>query len=110
MTTYAPTVNPGDTRTRTRYFGARLPHDGQPEIEILEQEIIRTAAGERVLDNLGQVPVGAFDPNESYEIRNPLTDEPTGQTATVAQAYALIYSWVRSKQTARDNAAQDAQS
>jgi len=102
--TYAPTTQPGETRTRTRYIGIRTPHDAPPQIESLEQEVIRTATGERVLADLGNVPTGAFDVTESFPVRDPSTDAETGDTATVGQALALIYSWVRAKQLARDAA------
>jgi hypothetical protein len=104
--TYAPSTNPGDTRTRTRYIGIRTPHDAPPQIEILEQEVVRTAAGERVLADLGNVAVCAFDVTESFAVRDPSTDAEIGDTATVGDALVLIYSWVRAKQLARDAAEQ----
>jgi hypothetical protein len=58
--------------------------------------------GEVVLRDIGTCPSGAFDPAESFEVRDPNTDSTTGGTATVSQAFQLIYSWVRHKQTIRD--------
>lgn len=104
MTIYAPTITPGDQRRRTRFIGIRTPLGQAPQIEILEQEVVRTQAGERVLEDLGNVPVGAFDPAETFPVRDPETDAETGQTASVGQAFALIYSWVRKQQLARDAA------
>jgi hypothetical protein len=108
MPTYAPTVTPGDQRRRTRYIGIRVPHDGVPTVEILEQEVIRAKAGERVLEDLNGFGV-AMDEKEmaaSFQVRDPITDaEIPGATATGAQVFALIYSWVRAKQLARDAAA-----
>ena len=103
--TYAPTTAPGEQRRRCRYLGIRTPLGQPPQIEILEQEVIRTQVGERVLEDLGNVPVGAFDPAETFPVRDPETDAETGQTASVGQAFALIYSWVRKQQLARDQAA-----
>lgn len=103
--TYAPTAAPGEQRRRCRYLGIRLPLGQPPQIEILEQEVVRTRDGERVLEDLGNVPVGAFDPAEEFEVRNLDTDQPVGQTATVGQAMALLYGWVRKQQLARDQAA-----
>jgi hypothetical protein len=117
MTAYT-TTNPGDIRRRTRYIGIWTPGDERtfaeiaanpagapkPSIEVLEQDFVRLADREKKLTDLGSVPVGAFDPSESFPVRDPTTDELIpGATATVGQAMALIYSWVRAKQTARDN-------
>ena len=115
MTVYSPTVSPGDTRRRCRYLGIRTPLDTRtdeqkaegvpapvPIVEVLEQEVIRTANGERVLEDLGALPVGAFDPTESFPLLDPETDAPLGGDATVGQAFAIIYSWVRAKQAQRD--------
>lgn len=107
--TYAPTTTPGDQRRRTHFIGIRTPLGQVPQVEVLEQEVIRTAAGERVLEDLGQVAgVGAMTPAELatvFPLRDPETDAEIGGTATPAQALALIYSWVRAKQLARDQAA-----
>lgn len=109
MTTYAPTIATGEQRRRTRYIGIRTPLGQAPQVEVLEQEVIRTQAGERVLEDLGQVAgIGALTLEEmatAFPLRNPETDAEIGGTATPAQALALIYSWVRSKQLARDAAA-----
>ena len=103
MTDYAPTVNPGDTRRRTRYIGIRTPLNVAPTVEVLEQDVIRTKTGEAVLADLGSFPT-PLDLAEVFPLRNPVDDSLTGDTATAAQAMALIYSWVRAKQLARDAA------
>jgi hypothetical protein len=106
MTTYAPTANPGDERTRCRFFGAVLPHNGLPQIQVIEESVIRRADGtEKPIADLGNLRVGVFDPAETFALRDPTTDALTGQTASVSEAFALIYSWVRHKQTQRDEAA-----
>ena len=99
---YAPTSNPGDTRRRTRYIGIRTPLNAAPCVEVLEQDVVRLAAGEVALEDLGNLPVGEFDPAETFQLRHPETDALLGGTATVGEAMALIYSWVRAKQIARD--------
>jgi hypothetical protein len=104
MPNYAPTQNPGDTRRRTRYIGIRTPLDAVPQVEVLEQDVVRLASGEVVLADLGNCPVSPFDPAETFDVRDPGTDATTGTTATVGQAMALIYSWVRKQQLARDAA------
>jgi hypothetical protein len=109
MTNYAPTTAAGQFRRRCRYLGIRVPLDSAPAVEILEQDVVRLLDattgqinGEVVLRDLGTCQSGAFDPSESFEVRDPTTDATTGDTATVAQAFQLIYSWVRHKQTLRD--------
>jgi hypothetical protein len=104
MTTpnYTPTTTPGQTRRRTRYIGIRLPLDAAPSVEVLEQDVVRLTDGERILADLGSLPTGTFDPAETFPVRDPATDALTGDTASVGQAHALIYSWVRAKQLARD--------
>jgi hypothetical protein len=99
---YAPTTHPGDTRRRVRYIGIRTPLGAPPQIEILEQDVIRTAAGERVLEDLGNVPVGPFNPGQEFPLKDPQTDADLGDTAMVADALVLIHSWVRQQQALRD--------
>jgi len=119
MTTYIAS-NPGDIRRRTRFIGIWTPGDERtfaeiaadpagapkPSIEVLEQDFVRLADREKKLTDLGGVPVGSFDPSESFPLRDPTTDELIPDaTATVGQTMALIYSWVRAKQVQRDEAA-----
>jgi hypothetical protein len=103
-TNYAPTQTPGDTRRRCRFIGIRTPLNSVPQIEVLEQDVVRIASGEAVLADLGNLPIATFDPSETFDVRDPNTDALTGTTATVGQAMALIYSWVRKQQVARDQA------
>jgi hypothetical protein len=103
---YSPTVNLGDTRRRTRYIGISTNLDSLPTVEVLEQDIVKLSGGEVVLRNLGNLKVSAYNPDEEFDIRNPETDELTGSTATVGQAMALIYSWVRKNQLLRDQASE----
>ena len=115
MTNYSPITNPGEVHRRTRYIGIRTPLDRRtdaekangapapmPLIEVLEQDAVRLLEREEVLADLGSLPVSAFNQTNNFPIRDPVTDEPTGQTATEGEAMALIYSWVRAQQLARD--------
>jgi hypothetical protein len=104
MPNYSPTTNPGETRRRTRFIGIRTPLGATPVIEVLEQDVVRLIDGETVLKDLGNCPVAAFDPSESFPVRDPDTDTETGDTATVGEAFALVYSWVRQQQLNRDAA------
>jgi hypothetical protein len=109
MTTpsYAPTVNPGDTRRRTRYIGIRTNLDGYT-VEVLEQDVIRLASGtDKVLEDLGGISV-AMTPAELARvipIKNPADDSDTGEALTTGQILAGVYSWVREHQRLRDEAA-----
>lgn len=108
MTNYSPTVTPGDERRRTRYLGIRIPHNGVPTVEVLEQDVIRTKAGiEEIIRDLGGFnrTVDAAALAESFPVRNPADDSLTGGSVTTAQTMALIYSWVRAQQLLRDAAA-----
>jgi hypothetical protein len=109
---YSPTINPGDTRTRCRYLGFRIPHDGPVSCEALEQEIIRTKDGERVLADLGPVagiqPLDLTDPATLaavVPVIDPATNEPTGETTTVGAVFVGLFSYIHGAQLARDAAA-----
>lgn len=116
------TTNPGDVRFRTRYIGIWVPGDERPfaeqaanpagaplpTIQVLEQTFVRLADRERKLEDLGDLAGTTFDPAEVFPLRDLATDaEIPGQTATAGQAMAILYAWVRHKQTLRD-AAEDA--
>ena len=105
MPNYSPTVNPGDERRRTRFIGIRMPLGSVYAADVLEQDVVRVAEGEKVLldrDGFG-FSMDAAELAYSFPMRDPRTDaEIPGQTATTAQALAIIYSWVRAKQLDRD--------
>ncbi len=50
-----------------------------------------------------------FDPAKTIALRDPATGEPTGQTVTYAEAYALLYSAYLSAAAERDAAQQPAE-
>jgi hypothetical protein len=108
--TYTTTIDPGDERTRARYLGITIPLDTRlpnssepppvPTLDILEQQVIRKKDGsEAILRDLGSISV-AVDLNETFDKLNPVTDEPTGQTASAAEVFALVYAYIRKKQNA----------
>lgn len=122
MTQYT-TTTPGDIRRRTRYIGIWTPPDLRtfaaqasdpagaplPTVQVLEQNLVRLADREGMPQDLGDLPGTQFKPSNEFPLRDPQTDAIIpGQTATDAQVMTLIYSWVRSKQDARD--AQEPQS
>ena len=102
-TNYSPTVNPGDTRRRTRYINISVPLNDYPTVSTQEQDIVLLASGERVLEELNKgLRITIEDLNESVELRNPTDDSLLGQTITIAEIMAGVYSWVRKKQLERD--------
>ena len=113
MTIYAPTKNPGDTRTRCRYVGIRNVLNAAPNIEVLEQEVVRLVDGEAVLRDLDGV--NAAITGAAFALLDPRTDEPIDGQVKAAIAGALesgfaddettmmlVYSWVRYQQAQRD--------
>jgi hypothetical protein len=109
---YAPTINPGDTRTRCRYLGFRIPHNGPVSCEALEQEIVRTKDGERILADLGAVTgIPALDLADPATLAtivpviDPATNEPTGESTTVGAVFVGLFSYIHGRQLARDAAA-----
>jgi hypothetical protein len=98
---YDPTVNPGDERRRVRYIGIRTPLGAVPIVDVLEQQVIRGKDGEKVLDDLAGFST-QFDAEEVFDVLSPDDDSLTGQTATGAEAFALVYSYIRAQQFKRD--------
>ena len=109
---YDPTQSPGDTRTRCRFLGFRIPHDGPVSCEALEQEIVRTKDGERILSDLGAVagipPLDLTDPATLatvVPVIDPATNIPTGEATTIGSVFVGLFSYVHGAQLARDAAA-----
>lgn len=108
MPSYAPTVNPGDTRLRTRYVGIRVPYNAPPTVEALEQVVIKLKDGnEKVLEDLGAITgIPALDQTAMLRVvalRDPVTDEVVdGQTIRIYEAFQAIYSVIRQWQLDRD--------
>jgi len=76
------------------------PRNAAPSVICVEQEVIALEAGEVVRD-VGNLHF-PFDPSAEFPILNPVTNEPTGATATGAQVYALVYGYVMSEAAKRD--------
>jgi hypothetical protein len=86
-----------------RCFRAVIEHQrGEvPRIEFLEEVV--TINGEETRQ---QVPGCAvvYEPTELVPLRSPVDDEPTGQTISQAEVYALLYSVYRYAADKRDAA------
>lgn len=100
MPNYAPTQNPGDTRTRCRYLGIWNPLNAAPHIDVLEQEVVRLADGEVVLKDANGFSAGLD--GDAFPLLDPRTDEPLGGEATAEQVMMMVYSWTRYQQHKRD--------
>lgn len=67
------------------------------------QELVTILPGRTVFEGAGELRVD-FDPNKTINVINPLTGEPTGQSMTYGEVYAVLYSaWLQEAQ-ARDAA------
>ena len=99
---YDPTVNPGDTRTRCYRLRINNPSDAQPSVIIYEEEMIRKSSGEEKHHaDLGAFTV-PFDPTTVVERRDPITDQPLGETKEAGEIMDWVYSWTRVQQFKRD--------
>lgn len=79
------------------------PYGGQPFANICEQKAVEFA-GQVQFTDLGVTLSVPFSPAETIPLRNPLTDELIGQTATHADLQVLLYSLTRAMQESRDAA------
>lgn len=80
------------------------PYMAQPSVSCVEQEVITLPAGFFARD-VGTMSFD-FDPSESFDILNPVTNEPIGSTATGVDVYTLVYSYVLHEAMKRDAAQQ----
>jgi hypothetical protein len=94
LSKYAPTKNPGDERTRTRYVGITTELYQIPQIAILRQQVILQKTGkEKKLEDLDG-PTVPFDDKEIIELRNPETNELIGVQKPAGEIMVGVHSWV----------------
>lgn len=105
---YAPTVNPGDVRRRVHRIDLVTPPNGAISIRIYEQDVVRLADGtEEPLRDQGVI-TATIDPTNPtqlmamFALRNYADDTLLGTDMNVATVLTSFFSWVRSKQLARD--------
>ena len=103
--------NPGTTYRRTRYIGIHNNTDSTAAIQILEADAAFINAKKVNIDGgVGGISetINLADPAQllaTFPLRDPTTDALiTGASASVGQAFAILYSYSRAKQTARDAA------
>lgn len=76
------------------------PRNEAPYVICSEEQVVSTGGVEQRRD-VGSMGF-RFDPSVEFPILDPSTNQPTGQTATGAQVYALIYGYVMSEAARRD--------
>lgn len=104
--------NPGKTYRRTRYIGVWNPEVGTPHVDILEADaaFMEGADGKltktRIRESGGDAGrlVDAAEIARTIQLLNPADDTVIpGQTFTVGQLYAMLYSYARDCQHVRDS-------
>lgn len=76
------------------------PRAGIPTVTCAEEQVL-SAGGVEHRQDVGAMAF-RFDPAAVFPVLDPETGEPTGQIATGAQVYALIYSYVMAEAARRD--------
>ncbi len=111
---YAPTVNPGDIRRRVKRIELSTPLAGRIAVTIYEEDVVRLAAGAEVpLRDQGAISV-IVDPSDAaqmasvFALRSYADDSLLGSDMAVGSVLMAFFSWVRSRQLARDAASPSA--
>lgn len=104
MPDYKETTIEGKKWQRSCRVIIENPRKGSPSVTYIEQEIIDVGDDE-VIRDIGSIS-RPFDPAATFPLIDPVTMEPTGKTATMAQAYVLLHSYYLHIASERDVAAQ----
>ena len=97
----------GESFVRARQIVIEHPHGGTPSVTFVEQRV--TVLGDEVIETpLGRI-VFSFDENGTIPLRNPETNELTGQSVSHPEAYALLYSAYIQAALGRDAQQQDSE-
>ena len=101
MSNYSEQPVTGVEWTRCKRIVIDNPLAQVPAIKFDEETALTTTGGATLKTALGYLTV-PFDPAAVIDIHNPLTGEPTGQTVTQGDVYALVYSAYLTAAKARD--------
>jgi hypothetical protein len=101
MSNYNEQAVTGTEWTRCKRVVIDNPLAQPPEIRFDEEVALTTSGGATMKTAIGYLNV-PFDPDAVIDIYNPATGEPTGQTITQGEMYALVYSAYLTAATARD--------
>jgi hypothetical protein len=85
----------GDATRWTRFDQVVIsnPIGSSPYVTCRAQDVIELVGGEKIIRNTSQLNF-AFDPAYTFPILDPSNNQPTGQTASMGEVYALVYSAV----------------
>ena len=100
---YNETTVTGQSWQRCCQVVIENPRTGAPVVRFEEERVLALAGGTEMRTPAAGLSV-PFDPAMAIVMRDPATGEPTGQTVTYADAYALLYSAYLSAATERDAA------
>jgi len=82
----------GEKRRRAYKVEARNPAVGNKTIVFHEEDLTDLSDGRRINAPVGSISKEFIDPSATFEIVDPATDLPTGQTATHGQVYVFLHS------------------
>ena len=100
---YNETTVTGQSWQRCCQVVIENPRTGTPVVRFEEERVLALAGGAELRTPAPGLAL-SFDPAKTIALRDPATGEPTGQTVTYADAYALLYSAYLSAATERDAA------
>lgn len=93
----------GKSWQRVNRLVVENPYQQSPYVNVCEQEAYQIG-DDVAFKDLGVTMAATFEPAETIQLRNPLTDELLGATATHADIQVLLYSLTRHMQEQRDAA------
>jgi hypothetical protein len=102
MANYKERPLSGSQYTRCKRIILESPKGGTPSANFIEEDVISAASGEVRIQS-GVLSEAMANPNEAFDLKNPINDAITGQ-ATYAQVYAMLYSLHRHVAAKRDAA------
>lgn len=102
MADYKEQAVSGKRWQRASRIVIRLPF-GQAPTMLVDEESITEAGGQAHVTPIQATNLFMqFDPVRTFPLRNPITDELTGDNGAHADLQVLLYSLVRHMQTLRD--------
>ena len=102
MPNYNETTTTGTMWTRCNQIIIDNPYAAlQKSCRFLEENVVHI--GDNIVNSQRGFMRKVFNPNEVITIRDPVTGEPTGQTATHQELYNLLYSLYMQSALERDS-------
>lgn len=91
MPDYKETTIAGTVWQRCHEIIVENVRGAPPAVHFVEERVIALDGGQEIRQNLGPLDV-VYDPARLIPILDPATSQPTGEQATYAQAYQVLYS------------------